>query len=79
MPVTDLLQNDMVDGRPLRVRWHYRGYLRRFGVHWSVCDAAATPTECEVFAYHFATLLPHAPIAQRRGHLIFARKNGQER
>ena len=25
-------------------------------------------TECEVFVYDFATLLPHAQIAQRRGH-----------
>ena len=75
----DLLQNDTGDGRPLRVRWHYRDYLQRIGVPWYVCDAAVITAICEVLVHHFATMLPYAPIAQRRGHSRFARKNGQER
>ena len=75
----DLLQDDMVDGRPLSVRWHYRDYLRRIGVRWYAYDAAGTSTICEVLVHHFATTLPYEPVAQRRGRSRFARKNGQER
>ena len=74
----DLLQYDMVDDRPPSERWHYRDYLRRTGVRWHVYDAAGTSTICEVLVHHLAPTLSYAPVAQRRGHLIFARKNGQE-